>query len=278
MTQNTNLLGIHTAFAATEHGKTLASRVRYEKYKPADMTNEQWVALLGEDVGNLSHLTFTYKLAARFIEHSMKNQPELLKEDEDEILQVASLIHDWAEAFTGDISWGDKTDDHYEEEKAIFEQHLHEFYNGDADQLIDRARQEVIFNHDGGKLGEIFNAIERVGYLFTALRAYGHVQDNTAAGVADGLKWLFTDVLLNQTTALLKYAGQYKAVEDFLARRQDDITAAFQLADGERAIFKNYAENESAKTAQFDAALAAWNTQSGNLKVGDEPSIADLSS
>lgn len=272
-----DLLHIHQAFAATEHGKTLAGRVRYEKYKPQAVTNKEWTMLLGPDVGNLSHLIFTYDLTTTFIAHTWRNQQELLTEAEGRLLQVAALIHDWAEAKTGDISWGDKTAGHEAEEQAAFETYLHEFYTGDATELIDQARKEIIFDHgqEGGKLGEIFNAIERVGYLITALRAYGHVAAKTAGDCESGFAWITADVLLNQTITLLEYAKKYSAVNDFLARRRQVIADAMDFVGREKTIFKKYGDAEFAKLSQLVRAKEAWLQQATDLIAGKEPSLAD---
>jgi|GEM_PF-914835 len=271
-----DLLHIHRAFSATEHGKTLARRVRYEKYKPEAVTNEEWITLLGPDVGNLSHLVFTYELTTTFIAHTRRNQPELLTESEGRLLQVAALIHDWAEAKTGDISWGDKTAEHEAEEQAAFETYLHEFYSGDATKFIDQARKEIIFDHgqESNKLGEIFNAIERVGYMTTALRAYGHIVNRTAGDSESGFVWIVADVLLNQTVTLLEYAKKYSAVSDFLARRQQTITEAFSFVDGEETIFKKYGDAEPVKLAQFTKAEEAWRRQVAGLAYGKGPNLA----
>ncbi len=61
-TLRSDFLDIHLSFAETIHGQKLAENVRYERYKPDDVTNQRWVELLGADVNNLTHLTLTYGL------------------------------------------------------------------------------------------------------------------------------------------------------------------------------------------------------------------------
>ncbi|HSW99508.1 MAG TPA: hypothetical protein VLH38_00555 [Patescibacteria group bacterium] len=281
MTQNTyttdDLLHIHEAFSATKHGKILAARVRYEKYKPEGVSNDEWIALLGPDVGNLSHLTFTYELTQKFIAHSSQSQPEILTDAEATTLKVAALIHDWAEAKTGDISWGDKTAEHEAEEQAAFDASFHEFYTGDATEVINRARKEVIFDHGDtkSKLGAIFNAIERVGYMTTALRAYDHISHETAGECEAGFTWLVADVFCNQTVALLEYAKQYNAVKDYLARKQSLIAGAFAFIADHSTVFAQYGEAEPNKRAQFSEAKNVWEQQIDNLVIGKKPSMAD---
>jgi len=60
---------------------------------------------LGADVNNLTHLTLTYGLARSFVLHQEEADPNFLTNQEKETLLTAALIHDWAEAIVGDLSW-----------------------------------------------------------------------------------------------------------------------------------------------------------------------------
>lgn len=253
-----SLFDIHRGFAQTEFGEVLASRVRYEKYKAATITNEQWVQLLGADVNNLTHLPLTYGLTKAFIRSAAESQPEFLDAGEQDVLKASALIHDWAEAIVGDVSFGDRTDEHDRAEQQAFGANLASFYRGDATGLIDRARNEVIFN-PGSKLGQVFNAIERVGYLRTALRASEHVRSGTAPEECfAGLTWLVADVLSNQPVALIGYAAQLSPVEQYLVNKKDEIGNAFVLVGQDPAIFSNYGDKSELKADQFQHAHELW--------------------
>lgn len=254
----TNLIDIHNSFALTDSGRALSEMVRYEKYKSADITNDEWVKLLGSDVNNLSHLHLTYGLTRAFIKNAALTQPDFLNEEEQKVLQVAALIHDWAEAIVGDISYDDKTADDVDAEQAAFEANVAAFYKGDAEDIIHIARTEVIFNKDS-KLGQIFNAIERVGYLRTALRASGHLINGTAPSSAQsGLTWLVANVLSNQTTALIEHSATLKPVEEYLKNKKVDIDNAFALVAQSPDVFQVYRDLSEAKSLQFHQSLDQW--------------------
>ncbi|HSW91446.1 MAG TPA: hypothetical protein VLG09_02275 [Candidatus Saccharimonadales bacterium] len=254
------LMEIHEEFEKTDFGKALASRVRYERYKPAEVTNERWVELLGADVNNLTHLTLTYGLTRNFIHLTDQLQPGYFPEDEEKILQIAALIHDWAESIVGDVSYGDKTALDEKEEQQAFESHVAEFYTGDATDLIDRARKEVVFDHAGeSKLGSAFNAIERVGYLRTALRASSHVIARDAPDCEPGLCWIVADVLSQQPTPLQHHAESLEAVRQYLLAQHERISTAYELIDHDDSVFDNYpVEQRAAKRIQFEDSYAKW--------------------
>lgn len=253
------LIEIHEKFEQTDFGKTLAGRVRYERYKPLDVSNERWVELLGADVNNLTHLTLTYGLAQDFIRSAQVLQPDFLTSEDEQLLQVAALIHDWAESIVGDISFGDKTANDELEEQTAFEANLASFYDGDI-TLINRARTEIVFDHTGkNKLGQVFNAIERVGYLRTALRAGGHVVRGDAMDCDDGLRWLVADVLSQQPKPLAAYAETFQPVKQYLANQHDQISLMFEIVTENSDIFDNYPpEQREAKRRQFSESYEAW--------------------
>lgn len=255
------LMDIHREFEKTEAGQTLAANVRYERYKPADVTNERWVALLGADVNNLTHLTLTYGLTQDFIRHTEDMQPGYFTQKDQELLQVAALVHDWAEAVVGDISFGNKTLADEKAEQAAFETHASQFYSGNAVELISQARDEIVFDHKGKtKLGKAFNAIERVGYLRTALRANDHIIKQDAPDCDEGLRWLVTDVLCQQPTKLIEYSQEFAPVRQYLLAQSDLISEAFFMTAGSGdAIFENYSpDNRELMQQKFEQSYNAW--------------------
>jgi hypothetical protein len=253
------LMEIHEKFEQTDFGKTLAGRVRYDRYRPTGVSNERWVELLGADVNNLTHLTLTYGLAQDFIRTAQTLQPDLLTSEDEQLLQVAALIHDWAESIVGDISFGDKTANDEIEEQEVFEANLASFYDGDI-TLINKARTEIVFDHTGkNKLGQVFNAIERVGYLRTALRAGDHIIQGDAMDCDDGLHWLVADVLSQQPKALTAYAETLQPVGQFLANQHDKISLMFEIIARSDDVFDNYpVEQREAKRLQFSESYQAW--------------------
>ena len=258
-TLNPNFMGIHQSFSETEHGQRLADNVRYERYKPEGVSNERWVEVLGPDVNNLSHLTFTYGLTKSFVHQLEKTDPNCLTDQEKGTLSVASLIHDWAESVVGDLSWDEKCKDAEAEEAAAFDKSLADFYDGESSDIkeqIKLARDEVIYNPES-KLGRIFNAIERAGYIRTALRASKHVIKGDAKDCEDGLRWIVGDVFGNHIIKTLEYANDYPPIYQLITDRTDDISDAFSVVNSK--VFENYKPNQVYNEIQeYIAATQAW--------------------
>jgi hypothetical protein len=244
-TEPTNkLVSIHHAFAETDFGKKLGANVRYGVYKPADVSNQRWRELLGIDVNNLGHLQLSGNLAKAFTHDMDLHQPDFFKDDERDLLEVAALTHDWAEAVVGDINYGDKTSEHEAEERAQFEQNLAAFFTGKEEwleELIQRALDEVIFSPDT-KLGVAFNAIERVGYVRTALRAAERVENDEAEECEEGFRWLVADVFSRHISKLIEYAGVLPPVKTYLNNQETKISEAYEIIDDD--VFWNYPEEK----------------------------------
>lgn len=256
---DTSFYQIHTAFAATEHGQVLAQNVRYERYKPTEVSNERWVELLGADVNNLTHMPLTYGLTKSFIEHAENSLPGFLTPHESEVLQVSALIHDWAEVIVGDITYSDKTPEDESEERQQLTDNIEAFYTGDVaaiKQLINEAIGEVIFSPDS-KLGKAFNVIERVGYVRTALRASQHVLAGTAPDCEEGLRWLVADVFSNHPVALVNYAEDFPPVKRYLLNQSKAISHAFKIVSPE--VFRNYPPQQAPqKEEDFYTGSLVW--------------------
>jgi hypothetical protein len=240
-------------------GATLASRGRYEKYKPADVTNERWEELLGADVNNLDHLPLTYGLTKSMIRNLRESQPGFLSEHEEDVLQAASLIHDWAEAIVGDITYGYKTVEQESEEMehlvAILEKH-YEDDNSDIKPLIIEAAG--IVREPDTKLGHVFNTIERVGYMRTALRASRHVIADTTPDCEAGLRWLVADVFGNHPAVLIERSSTYVPVGVYLQNQCDAITKAFSIVSHSTFATNYPIEEQTRKETAFRSNQEAW--------------------
>jgi len=253
------IYAVYLAFSNTKYGRQLSGKLRYEQYNFGHLGSSEWVRLLGVDVNNLAHMLITYSLAKSFTEQTLLLKPSSLSESEQELLLIAAIIHDQAEAIVGDITFGRKGKSDEAAEQKAFAEHLQAFTPGLSDevrQLVQRAKDEVLFTTDS-KLGEMFNIIERVGYLRTALRAAEIIREKKAfRSVAQGLQWLITDVLTNQTETLLKFATTYGALQQYLSDEAANISYAFSLNSDE--VFDNYGNDKEAKQQQFRSALEAW--------------------
>jgi hypothetical protein len=260
MSERSGLFAIHQAFAETEEGAKIAADVRYERYKPAEVSNQRWEELLGADVNMLTHMPLTYGLTRSMIRHLREDRPGYLTPHEEVVEQVAALIHDRGEAFTtkGDITFSDKTDEDHTEEMAQLKTYLENSYfedEGDAKTLIMEALEVV--KNPNTKLGQVFNTVERIGYVRTALRAAEHIHNGTAPDCEDGLRWIVADVFGNQLKVLLSRIPEHPPIRTYLENQARAITGAFMTAKTE--TFANYPEHQQQpKVDAFNAAYREW--------------------
>lgn len=265
-------LAIHEGFSATEFGQALGTSVRYEKFKPVGVSNQRWIELLGPDVDNLAHLVSTYELTQDFISSTETQQPTELSPKDKAILKVAAITHDWAEAVPaiGDTSYSDKTEHHEKLEREAFAEHLDNFYpdaTPEVAELISDATREVTFNCES-RLGRIFNAVERIGYLKTAMRASEHLAEGTAPGCADGLCWLVADIVSNHHTShLIAAGGRFIAAHDFLEINQDQLESVFDVSRvAALTSFKKFDPGRAqAKEASCNTAEQLWDSWCGEF-------------
>ena len=252
-----DLFDIHRAFAETEYGQTLAAKVRYERYKPADVSNERWAELLGADVNNLTHMPLTYGLTRSMVHALRESQPGFLTTNEEQLLLTAALIHDWGEALVGDITYSDKTADDEIEESRQLDSILNEFSAHEAAEvqdLIAQAKAEVIFSPES-RLGHVFNTVERVGYMRTALRAAKHVLAGTAPDCEDGFRWIVADVMGNHPVELIKRVDTYLPVRTYLMNVRVDIARAFTVVEDQTFRMYPSFEQQRDKVQAFDDAV-----------------------
>lgn len=271
-----DITGIHNAFAETEYGRRAAESLRYERYNLAKSSQEEWIGLLGPDVGGLTHGPLTRRLAKSFIQHSRESQPGLLNGGEEVLLEVTAIAHDWGEAIEGigDVTYSENTDEKKEREKAELLANLDNFYEGSTDkvkELIQTGITDIAFNSGANeKLARVFNAIERVGYVRTALRAAKVIRNGQYPEHDAGLRWLIVDVFANQIAKLDEYASEYAAVDFYLTNQHAAISEAYKEAFKLLAHEQSFDhENEvecSQKIKEFCDGLGVWFERADRLR------------
>lgn len=252
-----SLFLLHEQFSQSSYGKTLAGAVRYERYKPSDVSHKQWEALLGPDVNNLRHLVFTHELAIDFIK-AQAYSASPFTQPESEKLELAAITHDWGESLVGDVTFEAKTvEDEMKEEvamKQIAELIVKPHQSPTAPQITE-AFSMIVLGGDT-RLARAFNAIERLGYLTTGLRAW-HKSSEVDTDVRDHLHWLANNVLLNQVPTLTRYVDEYPAIGMYLAEQTGLITEVFNHMPA--ASFNKYGStDESSQVIKWNEAKAIW--------------------
>ncbi len=261
-------LDIHRAFAETPMGKALDTKPRYDRYKPESIPPPEWERLLGRDVNNLKHMPLTFELAQSFVKNMTTTDTPTDGSDvrfsasEIQIILLTAIVHDWAEAdpSLGDISYDLKLDEHEKKESQILILMLRNQLGGILSlETLDTVHKTA--TDKTGKLGEAFNAIERIGYLKTALKAWQEQEvDNPYRSTdSDSLAWLCSNVLANQIPALLKLLPRYEGVRRALDASSPIINRAFEnITD---SIFNHYPEaDREAQRKKYLDAKKAWDS------------------
>ncbi|MEX0748611.1 MAG: hypothetical protein WD467_00125 [Candidatus Saccharimonadales bacterium] len=258
LTTQSSYVEIHQRFADSEYGQTLAGVIRYDRYRPEQVDPGQWRKLLGADVNCLEHMPITYGIARQFVlyHEAEDDSPVRFSNFETYVFLLAAKVHDWQEAVVGDINYELKTADDESVERTVFSRLFDEFFD-----LDDPRRDEVkahldtiIFDRDS-KLGHAFNAVERIGYLRTGLRAF-NVSPGQDQILTEHLEWLATSVLSNQITSLLEYAEVYPYVRHYLRANESRISAAFGALTVE--VFMRHGQAEPDRHQVYMLAQTAW--------------------
>jgi len=263
---------LHDTYAQSPAGEYLSQRARYDAYRPVNTSVEEWQDLLGADVNNLDHMLVTVQVASTFLRLSrMQETPNTLApfsiEDENDLL-LAAAIHDWGEGVEGceDITWRKKSKDDDLREKVAIKEIIKEvstsFSGGDRDEelevrsQLERVVDEIVFNNES-RLGRAFDAIERVGYLRTAVRSWREQANVENPDMKDALQWISADVLALHTIPLLSHSQDHFPVLTMLAQNEPYITDAF--ASMPDSIFEMYDEDEREKMREkFNTSRSAW--------------------
>lgn len=262
---------IHEIFSKTKYGKKLNDQIRFSDFVEEDERDE-WEQILGVDVNNLKHMLLMYGLTRFFLRYSAKEE---FSPEEQEILLLTSIIHDWPEAIGGDISQPHKTKEDEERERELLPRMINEilltpFSSEITEPSLSTTVQGPIDLHNniqmaietafdkGSTLGKVFNVIERIGYLRTALHAWQ--QSNSGKLPEDlnyRLKRLANEVMIYDIENLISDSHIYPAVGIFLAKAQGVISDAFNNMPN--TVFNDYAEEErEGKRIQFNDAKEAW--------------------
>lgn len=201
-----------------EHKEELESKVRYARYIDGE-SNEEWKELLGPDVSFGGHPHVTVEIAEKFA-----NYDNNINQQEKEQLMVAALIHDMGELTVdgdgvGDISYDQKDERHFGAEGSVFEKVITQIENKEIREYL-RDVYKNIARDDTTLLGKAFNAIERVGYIRTGIRAYQGVNGKRISN----WQGLTGNVFKNHIIPSIEHSANFHFVAHFLKTEESIIT------------------------------------------------------
>jgi hypothetical protein len=154
---------LYDTFARSAYGQDMRHRTRFNVFKPEWVSTELWCDILGPDVNNLEHMLHTHDLTDRFCFNN-----EIDGDTTDTLLRTAAT-HDIGEAIIGDIALPNKTDEDEKREKVAYRKIVTQLFGERGEELTDEV-WSVLEKTDPIK-GEMFRAIEYIGYCTTAMRA-----------------------------------------------------------------------------------------------------------
>ncbi len=255
-------------FAESTYGRSLSGRARWKRYMPETYSETDWIELLGSDADNLEHTSVALSITDWFLETDEGHDSLGITQQEVDHLRLAVVAHDWGESPDpetqrgGNKSYELKTREEEQREREMFPRVFGEIVG--EDQVKLRYIIESIVFDKNSKLGSIFDAIERIGYIQTAVRAFELSKDESAdPEVAQKLRWLTAGVMSNQILPLLGYAESYHPVRKFLAEHQEIIDEIFQNIKD--AIFFQNGQTENHRRDLYDQAKAVWQRGIGSL-------------
>jgi hypothetical protein len=212
---------LYRTFEESDYGQDLAQRTRFNVFKPEWVSTELWGRLLGDDVNNLYHMSHTYELAQRFALY------ENIGEVATRALLTTAITHDWGEAIIGDIPLPDKTDDDEKREYVAYKHIAQELLGGTVGEKLANTVIPVL-RHAEVKVGDMFKAVEYIGYCTTAMRA-GQVATRLVHGfqsvpaerpqkdqLIGSLLGMERAVSVHNFPVLTAYVQKYPSIEDQL--------------------------------------------------------------
>ncbi len=250
---------IHYRFSQTPAGKRLDTNVRWSRFQPSYISNPEWVKLIGYDANNLEHGRLTYGLTVWFINHQNQSDlPTKFNSEEQAILKLTALTHDWPEGFTqkGDVNYEAKTSQDEQEELSIITSAVISSI-GDSYESTEIAHQvKNCLEDTKSKLGQAFNCIEAIGYLRTALIVWPQSEKTQDHQLSQQFKMLTNNVFYNSIPKLIHYSDQYYPARKFLLDRNQTIIQAFNMPE---SSFDGYGQDKPTKINNFIAARETWN-------------------
>lgn len=190
---NHNLIDPRTAdnsFQTSEFANFQAQMpARFSHHDPNNLVgSDRYIEILGADVDPTKHMSRTLTITNSFVRQhnalcAINAVLVPISDDESRLLQLAAITHDWGETIVGDVKYDLKTDEDEKQEIQAYGTIIAE--NSGTDEELDEETEDalvsIIFDPET-KLGKIFNTIERVGYLLTALRAHRMITEFSLSG------------------------------------------------------------------------------------------------
>ncbi|MEX0919574.1 MAG: adenylyltransferase/cytidyltransferase family protein [Candidatus Saccharimonadales bacterium] len=248
----------HNSFIQSDFGQKLSESIRFARFKPEHISDEDWVDTLGVDIDSLKHMPLIYGMTRAFLNECRNtdtNRAVSFSEEQEKVLLFAAITNNWGEVETGNTAYDQKTVDVESREKDAYRKVAEEIIGRDIDIKTRMLIERTVFDRYS-ELGQAFDAIQKVSYLRIGLIAYKKAYEAEDAVLSNHLKWLCANVLSNQIIMLMEYSKKYPPIRKFLESQQDIISDAFESID--TAIFAEHGQNESLRTELYWQNKKTW--------------------
>lgn len=269
---------IYHTFKNSRDGQHLNLEKRYGRYiKKIDRCGlfpDGSEKILGADINNLKHLRLTLGLT-----QSLSRRLDL-SEEERYHLDLATIIHDMPEARCKDTTHSKKNSKVEEKEfKYMIKIAQEVLFPDDKNKanLIINIYKNVV-KDSTTKLGEIFNAVENLGYLRTGLNAYQHFIDKQYFRDPSYL-WITHSTLSHGLPKLIKYSNKYQPLQEYLSNQNNLITASF--IESKRGfvayLMDRYAsarEDVNKVESDFNRSFFKWQKFANTIRLKSQSSVS----
>jgi len=249
---------IHQRFSLTTGGEKLKKNVRWSAFQPLSVSNSEHQRPFGADANNLEHCRLIYGLTRWAIQiQNSSSYPTKFNLDDQEILDLAGLTHDYPEGLTekGDVNFKVKTkQDEQNELKLVIP--IITGLIGDSYEALELAKQvKNCLGDTSSRLGRFFNSIENIGYLRAALIVWPQIDTINHRHMSRSFKLINHDVLSNNIPSLISYSKDYYPVYKYLSDRKQIITQIFNTPE---SYFYGHLNTDQSSSDNFHFAKELW--------------------
>jgi len=221
---------VHRAFllweASPQHPnnlKKLSSILRWEAQKPKSISSEYWEKTLGADIRDTTHLRLTYGISCFFLKHQKGASIQFTSEEED-IVKLLAITHDWPEAILGDVPAASKSEEDRTQERIQYGEIARVVLQTEPVLLEKVLEAGEHLNNPDTKVGRAFTVIEHIGYLRLCLLAGKKTdeisnkkgQKNEEFAIFFNLFNMGSRIAGEELKWLIKNGREYPAVQQFL--------------------------------------------------------------
>ena len=218
---------------ASEVYRVLQDRSRWDPFRHEETDELLWHEL-NPDFNNAQHLHITAQLGADIC---LKDGYDTTTTD---AVVLTGLVHDAAEAVTGDINFNLKSATDTDDEVTILDQLVASGKLPLTDEELATVKEVMLDSQRAEpetEAGLAFKLSEYVGYLRTGLQSWhdaGDASKIVTAAQRQNLRWLAVDPIANALPVIVKYAVYgSSAMQEFLEREAPTIAEILQWFDGE---------------------------------------------